>query len=56
MASCQPSTEKTELYTCSTRTVAGVLGASVLDVSYMARVREMASLTTSLRRTAVEVK
>jgi hypothetical protein len=37
-------------------TVAGVWGARLLETSYMAKEREMASLMTSLRNTAVEAK
>lgn len=56
MASFQPSPLKTELYICWNRTVAGVEGARVLETSYIAKVREMASLISSVRNTAVDVK
>lgn len=56
MASFQPSPEKTDIYNCSKRTVAGVEGGSVREISYIAIVRERANLITSFRKTAVEVK
>ena len=56
MASFHPSPEKTDMYNCSKRTVAGVEGGRFCDISYMAIVKETASLMTSLRKTAVEVK
>jgi hypothetical protein len=56
IANFHPSPEKTELYNCSKRTVAGVEGGSVREISYMEKVKETASLITSFRKTAVEVK
>ena len=44
IANFQPSPEKTELYNCSKSTVAGVDGGSVREMSYIAIVRETASL------------
>lgn len=56
MASFHPSPENTELYNCSKRTVAGVDGGRVLEISYRAILRDTASLITSFKKTAVEVK
>lgn len=56
MANFHPSPENTDMYSCSKSTVAGVEGGRVWDISYMAIVKETASLMTSLRKTAVEVK
>jgi len=56
MASFHPSPEKTDIYNCSKRTVAGVEGGSVREMSYMAIVKETANFMTSLRKTAVDVK
>lgn len=55
-ASLKPSLEKTELYSCSNITVAGVLGGRVLEISYSEKVRLIANLMTSFRKTAVDVK
>lgn len=56
MASFHPSPENTDMYNCSKRTVAGVEGGRVCDMSYITIVKETANLMTSLRRTAVDVK
>jgi hypothetical protein len=56
IANFHPSPENTDMYNCSKRTVAGVEGGRVRDISYRAIVRETASFTTSLRKTAVDVK
>ena len=56
MASFQPSLEKTPLLNCLNMDVAGDMGAKLLEISYIANVREMASLMTSVRKTAVEGK
>ncbi len=55
MANFHPSPPNTDAYNCSKRTVAGVEGGRVRDISYIAIVKETASLMTSLRKTAVEV-
>jgi hypothetical protein len=44
IANFHPSPEKTELYNCSKRIVAGVEGGRVREISYIAIVRETASL------------
>jgi hypothetical protein len=56
IASFHPSPEKTELYNCSNSTVAGVDGGRVREMSYSAMESETASLMTSLRKTAVDVR
>ena len=56
MASFHPSLEKTPLLICLNIDVAGDIGAKLLEISYIANVREMASLMTSVRKTAVEGK
>ena len=56
IANFHPSPEKTDMYNCSKSTVAGVEGGSVLEISYIAIVKLIANLITSLRNTAVEVK
>ena len=56
MASFQPSLEKTPLLICLNIDVAGDIGAKLLEISYMANVSDMASLITSVRKTAVEGK
>jgi hypothetical protein len=56
IASFHPSPEKTDIYNCSKRTVAGVAGGSVRDISYIAMVKETANLMTSFKNTAVLVK
>jgi hypothetical protein len=56
IASNHPSPENTDIYNCSKRTVAGVEGGRVREISYIAIVNETASFMTSLRKTAVDVK
>jgi hypothetical protein len=56
IASFHPSPENTDIYNCSKRTVAGVEGGRVREISYMAIVNERASLITSFKNTAVEVR
>ena len=56
IASFQLSPEKTWLYICSKMTATGVCGARLLETSCMENVRDIASLMTSLSRTAVEAK
>ena len=55
-ASFQLSPEKTALVREKNRDVAGIEGGAALETSYNAIVREMASLTNSFRKTAVEVR
>jgi len=55
IASFHPSPKNTDAYNCSKRTVAGVEGGSVCEMSYKAIEMLTASLMTSLRNTAVEL-
>ena len=56
IANFQPSPENTDMYSCSKRTVAGVEGGRVREISYIAIVKDTASFITSFKKTAVEVK
>lgn len=56
IASFHPSPENTDIYNCSKRTVAGVEGGRVLEISYNAIVKETANFMTSFKKTAVDVK
>lgn len=56
IASFQLSPENTELEREKKREVAGIDGGIVFEISYSAIVRDIASLMTSLRKTAVDVR